>query len=135
MRHVVVSAERSAKWWMLTCDEGSAQGRCKRLEQAAEKLRDQIAENLGVHPESFVVDVEILLPSSFHELVRVAEQYEAAASVAHRAATDARREAARTLAAEQLSVRDIGETMGVSHQSVYRMLAPSAPAKPAAPTD
>lgn len=128
MRHVTVSAEHSARWWILTWPEGDLTGRCKRLEQAPEKLRAAIAARLELAPDSFVVDVEVELPDEYRAWAQTAEQLQDQAVTATRAAQTARREAAQVLAARRLTVRDIGRLMGISHQSVHRLLRSCEPA-------
>lgn len=128
MRHVTVSAEHSARWWILTWPEGNVTGRCKRLEQAPEKLRAAIADRLEVPPDSFVVDVQVDLPDEYRTWAQTAQHLQDEAVNATRAAQTARREAAQVLAARDLTVRDIGRLMGISHQSVHRLLKSCEPA-------
>ncbi len=122
MRHVIVSAQHSDRWWILTWPEGDLRGRCKRLEQAPEKLRAAIAARLDLPPDSFVVDVDVELPDEYREWAKTAAERQDEAVSATRAAQTARREAAQVLAARELTVRDIGRLMGISHQSVHRLL-------------
>lgn len=123
MRTVVVTAQRGVTAWVLECAEAGAVSQCRRLSQADAEMREAIAYQLDLAPDEFEIRVDIELPEDSLALVaRVAElRQQAAAATA--AATEAQRAAARALADQHLSVRDIGAVMGLSYQRAAQLLA------------
>lgn len=123
MRTVTVTAQRGATAWVLECAEAGAVSQCRRLSQADAEMREAIAYQLGIGQDEFEIRLDIELPEDSLALVaRVAElRQQAAAATAE--ANEAQRAAARALAAQHLSVRDIGAVMGLSYQRAAQLLA------------
>lgn len=123
MRTVTVTAQRGTTAWVLECAEAGAVSQCRRLSQADAEMREAIAYQLGIGQDEFEIRLDIELPEDSLALVaRVAElRQQAAAATAE--ANEAQRAAARALAAQHLSVRDIGAVMGLSYQRAAQLLA------------
>ena len=122
MRTVTVTAQRGTTAWVLECPEAGAVGQCRRLSQADAEMREAIAPQLGLGVDEFEIHLDVALTAESLALVaRVAElRHQAAAAAAE--ASEVQRAAARALAAQKLSVRDIGEVMGLSFQRVSQLL-------------
>jgi DNA-directed RNA polymerase specialized sigma24 family protein len=119
-----VTAERGAgNWWVLECDEVGAVSQVRRLDQAAEEMREAIAYLAGAEPESFDIEVRPVIPGPVKDLIDEAGEHRQRAADEQRQATDALRRAARTMHAEGLSYREIGAVIGLSHQRVAQLVA------------
>jgi hypothetical protein len=85
--------------------------------------RDLIAIMTGMTPESLQLDVQVQLPKSVRtHLVRAQRLRDEAATAQAEAAAEARA-AARELAASGLTMRDIGQALGVSYQRAHQLVA------------
>jgi transcriptional regulator with XRE-family HTH domain len=122
MRHVTVTAERSGTWWVLECAESGSVSQSKRLSQVDAEMREAIAYQLGIPIDQFEIDLEIIPPQEYRELAAVADRLRDQAETASREAALVYRRAARTLAEQKLSVREIGTVMGISHQRAHQLL-------------
>lgn len=122
-RRFTVTAERTkGGWWALECAEVGAVSQVRRLDQAADDVREAIAY-LAELPES-EIDIEVVpvLPEgAIEHWARANELRQAAAEANHHAAQEARM-AARELAAAGLPVRDVGAVLGVSHQRAHQLI-------------
>ena len=122
MRSVTVTVERSGKWWVLESAEAGAVSQCRSLSQADAEMREAIAYQLGIPEDSFTIDLEVVLPPSYaSEMEKSMALYLESAQIAQ-AAADARRRAAKELQKLHMSVRDIGEVMGVSYQRAHQLV-------------
>lgn len=117
------TARRDGKWWTVQCDQHlGALSQVARLDQAREHQREAIAFVAGVDESEVEVEVRAILDegldAEIEEASRLAEQ-------ARRADDEAgakRRRIARRLAAEGLTVRDIGAVMHVSYQRAHQLV-------------
>lgn len=128
MKQFVVTAERTAKWWVLQAVAApGAISQVSRLDQIDE-IREAIAFVEQI-PESGVdVVVRPVLPQ---QAVPHLDQLDALRSLAAAAGVAVAREAhatAKSLSDAGLTVRDIGTIMHLSHQRAHQLLtAPDAP--------
>lgn len=129
MKRVTATATRSGGWWAVEVPEvPGAFTQARRLTQIPAMAADAVEMLTGEHVE---VEVVPILPTAerqhLEEWRKVSRQ---AAELTGQAARDSRALVAQ-LRAEGLSVRDIGELLGVSSQRVSQ-LAPTARAQPRA---
>jgi hypothetical protein len=122
-RIVTVTAERGKSWWVLEAPEAGSVSQVKRLSQADSEMREAIAYQLGIPRDSFEIDLKIQLPDGYRSALQEASELKAQANMSNRAAAQARRRAAHILADAHLTVRDIGEVMGISYQRAAQLLA------------
>lgn len=122
-RTFTVTAERTRSgWWALECDEVGAVSQVRRLDQAADDMREAVAYLSGL-PESDVdITVVPVLPDAFQLHLEEARRLAAVAADANRRAAEESRAAARALRAEGLTLRDVGTVMGVSHQRAQQLI-------------
>lgn len=121
-RTFTVTAERGRDpWWVTECAEVGAVSQVRRLDQAADDIREAIAYLSGLPEDSFDIEVAPVLPDAFWEAMRGAEDQRAAAAAANRAAAELNQRAARVLRDEGLTLRDVGHLMGVSHQRAAQL--------------
>jgi predicted RNase H-like HicB family nuclease len=124
MRTVVVTAERSGKWWVLESPEAGAVSQSRTLAGADAEMREAIAFQLGLPADGFTIDLRVLPPPAAKAALENAALLEREAELKASAARASRRQAARDLAAADLTVRDIGRVMGISHQRAHQLLNP-----------
>lgn len=122
------TAERDGRFWYLSIDELDAATQARRLDQAEEMVRDLISIKLGVPPDSFDVAIEPKIEGRLGDQVRRAKRAKTEASARQAIASLSLRIAAEDLEKADLTVRDIGVILGVSHQRVAQLLAEEAPA-------
>lgn len=123
MKHTIDLEHDEAGWWVATA-EGvrgcHTQGRSIR--QALSRMREALEASTGEDVASDQLDPRVHLPADAR---RVVSRYESACrrlereQNAARAATD---RAVKTLIGElSLSVRDVGDVLGLSHQRVQQL--------------
>ena len=106
-----------------TAAESGSVSQCERLEQADGEMREAIAYQLGIPANSFVIDLDVVLPDEYVSAAAKAEELRRQADAARVQAAAAQRQAAALLAAQHLTVRDIGHVMGISHQRAQQLIA------------
>lgn len=116
-------AVRRDDHWVVTCDEYShVQSRARLLASAAKAHRASLAAAVGVPEATVTVTVYPVLPRRVHELVDLWRDLREMATWANQAAALTHQAIARALAAEQLSLRDIGTILGVSFQRAHQLI-------------
>lgn len=122
-RTFTVTAQRTRTgWWVLEADEVGAVSQVRRLDQAAEDIREAVAYLAGLPEDQVVIDVVPTLPAAYREHATAAEQATAEATEARSRAAVESRAAARALRDEGLTLRDVGRVMGVSHQRAQQLV-------------
>lgn len=113
-------------WWMIQCDQyPGALSQVRRLDQAPGVHREAIAFLTGEPPEQVSVTVTPQLSSDVEEgLANVRRLADTAARAADQAA-DQRIALAQRLREDGLTVRDIGQIMGVSYQRAGQLITDS----------
>ncbi|MEY9852991.1 hypothetical protein ABH923_002669 [Leifsonia sp. EB41] len=122
MSTFTVTAERTAKWWVLQAVEApGAISQVARLDQVAQ-IKEALAFVTGESEEDIEIDVRLSLPAAAEVAHRLAVERRAEAAQANREAAYYARLTARELASSGLSVRDIGTILGVSYQRAHQLV-------------
>ena len=118
-----VSAERVNGWWILRVPAVDTVTQAKRLDQVEFMARDLIYAMTDEVPHSFDVAIKPDLgPSLGATLRKAVKARKDAASAQDEAMTESKR-AAVELHRAGLTIRDVGELLGVSYQRVSQLLA------------
>ncbi len=118
-----VTAEHTPRgWWVLEAKDIGAVSQVRRLDRAAEEMREAIAYLTGVQEGDVDIDVVPILPDAVQEAMERSAQLRAEAHRANHDAAEESRRAAKALAAEKYTMRDIGAVMGVSHQRAQQLV-------------
>lgn len=124
-RTVTITAERSpGGFWILEAD-GIGVSQVRRLDQAIDEMTEPIETMLGVDISEVDVQVVPMLPETYTEERNHAESARSVAVEATSQAAMHSRRAARILADMGLSIRDVGQIMGISHQRAAKLISTS----------
>ncbi|MDR2619610.1 MAG: hypothetical protein LBC29_00525 [Propionibacteriaceae bacterium] len=124
MTTVHVTAERFDKWWVLQCVEyPGAISQVRRLEQAADEIREAIAWVAELPEDDLDIEVVPLVPDEFTQALERIQSLRKRADAARAEAAVANRAVATGLARAGYSARDIGTLMGVSFQRAAQLAA------------
>jgi hypothetical protein len=117
-----VTAERSGKWWVLQAtDVPGAISQVARLDQA-DVIKEAIAFVAGVAESDVEITLRPVVSAAVsHHLARSVELRSAATEANAQSAVEARL-AARELSNAGITLRDIGELMGVSFQRAGQLV-------------
>ncbi|HEX6472259.1 MAG TPA: hypothetical protein VF069_24420 [Streptosporangiaceae bacterium] len=129
-----VTASRDGKFWMLEITgpglKRSGATQVRRLDQTEDMARDWLATRFDLLDESAVeIVIEPVLPAEERSVVDAALSKRQAAEEAQREAAAATTAAVRELTKHDLTTRDIGVLLGISHQRVSQMVNPESAAK------
>lgn len=114
-------AERDGRFWLVTV-AGVGVTQARHLREVELMARDLVAVMREVKPDSFGLEVELALPASVDKHIREAARLRALAMESNAAAARRSRDAARELREAGLTVRDVGEVLGVSHQRAHQLV-------------
>lgn len=118
-----VTAEHTASgWWVLEAPDVGAVSQTRRLDRAADEMREAIAHLAGVPEDEVDIEVIPVVPEEVRQAMRKAAVLRSEAQRANRDAAAEARRAARTLHAAKFTYRDIGAVMGVSHQRAEQLV-------------
>ncbi len=124
MKTFTVTAQRgTGPVWVLECQELGAVSQTRRLDHAAEEMREAIAYLAKLDESEISIDVMPVLAPELTDLQRQAEEQRRAAESAHRNATRATRELVKRMRKQGYTLRDIATILGVSHQHVGTLAA------------
>lgn len=121
MKTYQVDAKRWTHGWELEID-GVGVTQSHGLADAEMMVRDFIALDLDVPPDSFEVTITAHVDAELDNEVREAREQVRAAAQAQIRAAEASRRAARALSAKGLSGRDIAAVLEVSPQRVSQLI-------------
>lgn len=122
---LTAKAERSEKWWAVEVPEiPGLFTQARRLDQVPAMVKDAAALMTGQPEDSFQVIMQVHVHNAaLQALVREALAKSAEAARLQAEASEKTRTAARCLAQDEgLTVREIGEVLGVSHQRAHQLL-------------
>ncbi|MCL2803902.1 MAG: hypothetical protein FWD29_08155 [Micrococcales bacterium] len=115
---------RGEGWWGIEIVElPNVFSQARRLDQVEAMAREAAAMYTGNSTASFSVTVAPQLSSEDATAIATASERKRAALVANRSAAEANRLAARRLADQGMTVRDVGTLLGVSYQRAQKLLA------------
>jgi len=118
---------RDGRYWNVRVPEVERSTQARNLAEAEAMARDLIAIMDDVPPDTFAVEVKIVLPDDVRrELQRSAELREQAAKAQAEAARLARDVAVRLRDELGMSLRDIGRSLGVTFQRAKQLLDEAA---------
>lgn len=118
-----VTAERSpGGWWVLEVPELGAVSQTRRLDQAADEMREAIAHLARMREDEFDVEVSPIIDPVTRDAMASLSTARAEAEVARDNAARLARHIARSLRESGLSLRDIGTLMHISHQRARELL-------------
>jgi predicted RNase H-like HicB family nuclease len=122
-----VTAERDGRWWLVRVPEvPAAFTQARRLDQAEAMAREVVSLLLDVPEDSFDLRVEPVVPPEIAQDLDEARRLRREAKQVAEQASDRVRHAARILAGQGLTVRDIGSILGVSYQRAQQLLVQSS---------
>lgn len=119
-------AVRSGNWWAITVPElKGVHSQARRLDQAENMAREAIALFLDAEPDAIDVSVEPILPDKLQAEVTEVRATRGQAEDLQRTAAEVTARAARHLVDQaNLTVREAGQILGISHQRVAQLLHP-----------
>ena len=121
-----VVATRSGDWWMIEVVRGLPENmigvsQARRLNKVPKIARQLIAELLELDVNDVEIDVRVSMPDHLEVVVDKARQAAAVEAGAQTAAANARRDAAAALLNANLTMREAGQVLGVSHQRIKQL--------------
>lgn len=120
----IVTAQRgSTNVWVLECAEVGAVSQTRRLDQAADEMREAIAYQAGLPENEVEINVVPILPDGYETHRMRAEQARIVEANARQEAAREARQAAQVLKEQGLPLRDIGTIMGISYQRAAQLVA------------
>lgn len=119
-----VEATRSGTWWSLQCREvPGALSQSKSLAEAKRIMPEAIAFVADVPEAEVEVDVVPVVPEVVQEHLHEAARLRKVVATANSQAAAESRRAAHELRKTGMTVRDIGEMLGISYQRASQLLA------------
>lgn len=122
MRFTVTAERTSRGWWALESDNGAV-SQVRRLDQAAEEMREAIAYLAGIDEVEVEVEVVPTLDSQVVSDLQVVRHLREQSEQMRSAAALMSRLVASELSKGGLSVRDIGVVLGVSFQRAQQLVS------------
>ena len=107
--------------WVLECAELGAVSQTKRLAHAADEMREAMAYQAGVSPDELNIVVDVILPAAIAELKTRADKQRDEAARLTAQAKESTRELAAAMKKSGMTVRDMGEILGVSYQRAQKL--------------
>lgn len=121
--NITARLSRDDRWWLVHVPEINQYTQGRNVKDAKEMAADLTAAWLDIPIEDVHVErVEFELPDSVREDLDQATQLRKQAEEANRASAASVRHAARTLREGGLTIRDIGEVLGVSFQRADQLI-------------
>lgn len=122
---ITAVAQRSGSWWAVEVPEiPGLFTQAKRLDQVTEMVRDAASALTGKPEDEFQVTISsVHINGQIDSVVDAAKEAAKALAEYQARAADASKTAAATLAEEGLTVREVGEVLGVSHQRAHQLIS------------
>lgn len=116
MNRYTARATRDGRFWLIHVPEIDYHTQARNLREIEPMARDLIAIVEEAEPDSFELDIDIVMPATAAAHLRRAEELRAAEAKARADAAAEARAAATELHAAGIPLRDIGKLLGVSFQ-------------------
>lgn len=124
---VVIWRETETRMWAVHVPDLDLLTQARRIDEVERMARSIIALHLGTDDQrSFNIEVETRLPDELADELARARELREQADEANRQAAALSRDAARRLADQGLTIRDIGAILGVSFQRASQLLGQRA---------
>lgn len=125
-----VTVERDGRFWHIWSPDVERGTSARNLREVDEMARDLIALMLDIDPRSFELDVRIELPGDAATVLEEARRQRERAAAANAHSAYLVRSVALNLSDAGLTVRDIGDALGVSHQRAQQLVQEAGGPKP-----
>lgn len=123
MMEFTSTARKDGRWWVVQCDQvPGALSQVTRLEDAADHQREAISMVMDIDESEINVSLIFGIEGRVRDLLDAAVAKRDEAERLAGAASAEIALAVRTLSDDQVSMRDIGTIIGVSHQRVGQIL-------------
>lgn len=119
--------ERDGKYWLVHVPEIDKYTQARNLREVERVARDLIAIIEEVEPESFEIEVSIELPEEAADHWGRSKQLHELSDALKAEAAEEAREAVKSLTALGLTLREAGQSLGVSFQRAGQLVADVAP--------
>ncbi len=121
-----VVATRSGDWWTIEVVSGLPTNvlgvsQARRLNKVPKIARRLISELLDSDADDIEVEVRVSMPDELESAVEKAREAATAEDEARTAAARARRDAAAALLNANMTMREAGQVLGVSHQRIKQL--------------
>ena len=116
-------AVRDGKFWFITVDAVRGATQARTIAEIEPMVCDYIAIVEGVPSASVEVVIDVELPENARVHLEAMNRLRVEAADAQAAAAAESRAAARALKNDGLTVREIGQLLGISHQRAHQLLA------------
>lgn len=118
------TASREGRWWIVTVPAVDGVTQARRLADVDEMARSLVAVTLDVAVEDVTIDLSVAAVDGVEveaELTAIRDERAQAAALERDASSRAQR-LARDLVAQDVSLRDVGAILGLSHQRVHQLV-------------
>lgn len=124
-----VRVTRDGKFWLIHVPAVERWTQARKLGEIHEMAQDLIEIMTGTPGETIDLDITISLPAEVQErLDRAAELRSQASRAQGQAAEEEFSSAARTLHDQGMSMREIGEVLGISYQRAHQLVSQNSKA-------
>ncbi len=118
-----VRVERGDRYWLVHVVEIDRWTQTRTLREVEPMVRDLVATMADAAPDSFDLITDIALPDEVTTHLKQAEQLREQSRQAQASAAAEVRQAARLLAEQGMSLRDVGAALGVSYQRAHQLVS------------
>ncbi|WP_190817249.1 hypothetical protein [Saccharopolyspora pogona] len=118
-----VTVTRDGKFWLIHVPAIERWTQARRVSEIREMAQDLIEIMTGESAETIDLDVTISLPPEVQERLEHAAELRSRAAHAQGQAAEELRGAARTLHDQGMSMREIGEILGISYQRAHQLVS------------
>ena len=118
-----VRVERGDRYWLVHVVELDRWTQARTLRDVGPMARDLVATMADLAPDSFELTTDIALPDEVTTHLKQAEQLREQSRQAQASAASELRQAARLLAEQGMSLRDVGAALGVSYQRAHQLVS------------